>query len=438
MNANVTPLPEREPGDFTRTDPHDIRAEQAVLGAMLLSAAAVEACLAALAREDFYRPAHGTIFACIAAMARDSEPVDAITVKDRLEAQGEISLTGGAPYLHTLLASVPVVANCREYAGIVRDHAVRRRLLLAGRRILQWADGSGCEDGPHGITERALREVEAVRDSGQGDGITAQTISEFLAAEESDDYDWIVPDLLERGDRLVITGAEGAGKSSLLRQFGVCIAAGVHPFTNKPIDPKRVLIVDCENSARHMRRKLRPLRIQAELQGHPINDANLWIEAKPGGIDLARDRDVSWLLRQVTMIRPDVVITGPLYKLAPRALNSDDDAAPVLAVLDMIRARDACLILEAHAGHGIGPGGRRDWRPRGSAALMGWPEFGYGLRWSDDETSKDERTVDLVSWRGDRDERNWPEMLTAGGIWPWRVHTPLPVKGGAYSGWGDE
>ena len=128
------------------------------------------------------------------------------------------------------------------------------------------------------------------------------------------------------------------------------------------------------------------------------------------------------------------MILGPLYKLAPRALNDDSDIAPVLAVLDMIRARDACLILGADAGHAMGPGGRRDFRPRGSSALLGWPEFGYGLRWSEDAQSATARTVDMVSWRGDRDEREWPEMLTAGGVWPWKITTPTPARENGWNG----
>jgi hypothetical protein len=58
-------------------------------------------------------------------------------------------------------------------------------------------------------------------------------------------------------------------------------------------------------------------------------------------------------------------------------------------------------------------------RPRGSAALMGWPEFGYGLRWNE------VGDVDMVAWRGDRDERNWPLRIKRGGLWPW---TPIDPK----------
>lgn len=425
----LVPVPDHAPDDdWTHPDPHDIAAEEAVLGSMMLSAAAAGTCRAALDAGDFYRPAHGLIFGHITDMLRAGLPVDALTVKDHLAAAGELGRAGGAPTLHSLIAGVPTVANVAAYARIVREHAVRRRLLAAGRRVLQWArDGEG---DPHGLTERALREIEAVRDSGLGDGLTVKTITEFLDVPEgADDYDWVIPGLLERGDRLVITGAEGAGKSSLLRQLAVMIAAGIHPFTYMPMEARRVMYIDSENSERQIRRKIGPLVGQAAQQRHPVRESDLWIEAR-GPMDLALDRDVSWLLRQVATIAPDVVILGPLTKLAPRALNNDDDVAPVIAVLDMIRARGACLILEAHAGHAIGPGGRRDFRPRGSAALLGWPEFGYGLRWSEDPQAARARTVDFVSWRGDRDERDWPEILTAGGVWPWKIYDPVTA------GWG--
>jgi DnaB-like helicase N terminal domain/AAA domain len=425
-------------GDFGHPDPHDIEAEQAVLGSMMLSSAAAEACLQALSAEDFYRPAHQVIFAVVTDLIRSGECADVITAKDRLEASGDIGRCGGAVYLHTLIASVPAPASASHYARIVRERAVRRRLLLAGRRILQLATASEAGEA-HGLTERALRELEDVRDSGLGDGLTVQTISEFLdVPAEEDEYDWIVPGLLERGDRMILTGMEGAGKSTLFRQLAVTIAAGIHPFTSEAIEPRRVMLIDCENGARHMRRKLRPLRAQARLLGRPVDEQNLWIECRPARMDLALDKDVSWLLRQVAAVRPDIVMVGPLYRLAPRALQTDDEAAPVLAALDMIRARDACVLLEAHAGHATGPGGRRDTRPRGSSAFLGWPEFGYGLRWSDDDHARDERTVDVVAWRGDRDERDWPEMLTAGGEWPWRTYTrPLQIKAPAWGGFND-
>ncbi len=116
------------------------------------------------------------------------------------------------------------------------------------------------------------------------------------------------------------------------------------------------------------------------------------------------------LHREVDVAKPDVIVVGPLYRLTNRAIQTDDEAAPVLSALDTLRDRGCSLIIEAHAGHSreSGEGGRpgeRDLRPRGSSALLGWPEFGYGMR------STNDGKVRLVPWRGDRDERGWPQFL---------------------------
>ena len=76
--------PRMTPDDFARPDPHDIPAEQAILGAMMLSAAEAARCLSTLGADDFYRPAHGTIFAAIQAMTHENAPVDVVTVAVRL------------------------------------------------------------------------------------------------------------------------------------------------------------------------------------------------------------------------------------------------------------------------------------------------------------------------------------------------------------------
>jgi replicative DNA helicase len=122
-------------------------------------------------------------------------------------------------------------------------------------------------------------------------------------------------------------------------------------------------------------------------------------------MDITADRDLARIHHILDAIEPDMLVIGPLYRLVPRALQTDDEAAPVLTALDTIRARGVALLIEAHAGHGIGRHGVRDLRPRGSSALLGWPEFGFGMR------GRDDGTCDLVPWRGERDEREWPRHL---------------------------
>jgi len=394
-----------------REPPHDRVAEQAVLGAMLISAVALETCRQALTAADFYTPAHGVIFTQMLALAREGHPVDAIVLNARLAEQGESRLTGGAPYLHTIMAAVPSAAQAPYYARVVREHAVRRRLIEAGTRIVQIAQAA--EDDAPAAAQRAIDELEAVRAAGIGDEVSALTWQEFLDAA-ADEHQWVIEGLLERGDRLILTGGSGLGKSMLIRQLCVCAAAGIHPFTQRSIPPQRVYLLDCENGPHQVRRELRRLTLVAASLQRPVPEQNLWIESRPEGMDLARDKDLSWLLRQVTAVNPTLVAIGPLYKLAPRALNDDTDAAPVLAALNMLRARGAALITEAHHGH-------EGLHPRGSSALMNWPEMGYGLRASQDPQAQVRRMADMLHWRGDRDERHWPRVLAGGETWPWAI-----------------
>src|SRR5438132_11941606 len=76
-------------------------------------------------------------------------------------------------------------------------------------------------------------------------------VDEFLNEDEPE-YDWVIPEVVERGDRVVLTGGEGMGKSTLLRQIAIQAAAGVHPFTLEAMTPVRVMLLDLENSKRHV------------------------------------------------------------------------------------------------------------------------------------------------------------------------------------------
>ena len=145
-----------------RTPPQDMEAEQCVLGAMLMSKDAIADVVETIRGADFYRPAHEQIYNAITDLYGRGEPADAVTVADELGKRGELLRLGGAPYLHTLLASVPIAANAGWYAEIVREKAVLRRLVDASVRIGQMSfAGEGDVDD---IVDRAQAEVYAVTD----------------------------------------------------------------------------------------------------------------------------------------------------------------------------------------------------------------------------------------------------------------------------------
>ena len=130
--------PADPPGrDFGRQPPHDNEAEQGGLGAMLLSPNTITDIIEELIPDDFYRPAHQLIYRAILDLFSDNKDVDPVIVAGRLDRNHDLERVGGAPYLHTLISSVPTAANARYYAEIVAEKAVLRRLVDAGTRVVQ-------------------------------------------------------------------------------------------------------------------------------------------------------------------------------------------------------------------------------------------------------------------------------------------------------------
>jgi replicative DNA helicase len=118
--------------------PQDIDAEESVLGSMMLSERAVSDVTEVINDPaDFYREAHASIFRAMQHLLARSEPVDAITVTSELAKMGLLDVIGGAPFVHGLSSNVPAASNARQYARIVHDLAIFRRLVNAGVGIAQ-------------------------------------------------------------------------------------------------------------------------------------------------------------------------------------------------------------------------------------------------------------------------------------------------------------
>ncbi|WP_460465422.1 replicative DNA helicase [Arthrobacter pigmenti] len=126
----------------------------------MLSKDAIADCVEVLRGNDFYRPAHESIYEAICDLYSRGEPADAVTVADELTKRKEISRIGGPAYLHTLISSVPTAANASFYADIVRERSVLRRLVDAGTKIVQL--GYGNDGEVDDIVNAAQAEIYAV------------------------------------------------------------------------------------------------------------------------------------------------------------------------------------------------------------------------------------------------------------------------------------
>jgi hypothetical protein len=319
----------------------------------------------------------------------------------------------GGDYLKVFTSSVPGIAAEEAlsrfgYEAAVKYGGDRSALASAIRRHMPHADDELDEllGGPTVDLAPLLAAPGVLEDDPTRHRLP--DLIEFLDGAD-EPYEWTVPGLIEAGDRTIITGEEGGGKSTLLRQIAVQAASGVHPFTLEPIEPVPVLLVDTENSTRQTRRALRPLMASAD--GRYLSGM-LRLHVVGHALDLARPEVYADLAAKVTLHRPRIIIIGPLYKLTDGDPIKEESAKALANALDHLRAlTGAALIIEAHTPYADGSKAKRPRRPYGASLWSRWPEFGIFIS----------PEGDLEHWRGQRDERSWPHGLQRGGEWPWTV-----------------
>ena len=123
--------------DLAKIPPHDIDAEQAVLGSMLADKDAVNAAIETLKEDAFYREDNRAIYQAIINLYSKSEPIDIITLKDELESMDKFEQVGGYEYLASLPDKVPTTANVQKYIKIVEEKAILRKLIKTANEIIE-------------------------------------------------------------------------------------------------------------------------------------------------------------------------------------------------------------------------------------------------------------------------------------------------------------
>jgi replicative DNA helicase len=312
--------------------PHSIEAEQSVLGAMLLSerthyAFVIEEGLKA---EDFYRERHREIFETMLALFAAGEPIDVLTVTEHLRARGRLDVAGGQAEIDALTASVPAVGNLRQYAQIVRERALLRRLLAAAYEIQ--ASVHGHEAPPREIVERAERAVlEVAHDERQGD---FRKVGEVLGAEIRKwqelsaegrsltgtpsgfaDLDAITGGF-QPGNLIIIAARPAMGKSALVTNMAENVAL------NKE-RPRPVALFSLEMSEAELAQRF--VASQASIKGDDLRKGRLRDEAK-------------W---------KRVLRTAAEYDAAPLYIDDSSD----VGILD-VRAKARRLHQQAQADYG--------------------------------------------------------------------------------------
>ena len=221
------PLPDA-PSDEPQ---YDVLAEQSVVGSMMLSREAVDDVTDIMSPTDFYFPKHEIIGKAIATLAARNAPTDIIATTNELKESGQLSLAGGEAYLHELTGAVLTAANAGYHATIVKGHAVRRRLVESGTRIVNM--GRSSEGEPHELVERARTELDGVisvkRSKLRMIGENFMPLIESLNVEPTYiSTGWESLDKLiggfGPGELIVVAARPGSGKSIFLLQAAAHLA----------------------------------------------------------------------------------------------------------------------------------------------------------------------------------------------------------------------
>lgn len=263
--------------EMLRALPHNLDAEIATLGSMMIDGAAIERVSEFLTPEDFYREAHRVIYDALIALSSRSEPVDLVTVSEELQRRGKLEEVGGIAYLTTLIDSVPSAANVEYYARIVEEYAIRRRLIEAAQEIIHLATATE-EEEPLDISEIADRAESAVyrvaqRRIGKGFESIRPLLGEAFDRFESfyherklvtglstgfRELDYITAGL-QKSDLIIVAARPSMGKTSL------CLNIGEHVALR---EGKTVAIFSLEMSKQQLVQRM--ICSQAEVNGHRL------------------------------------------------------------------------------------------------------------------------------------------------------------------------
>lgn len=236
-----------------REPPHSLEAEQAVLGCCLLNPGAVD-CVDGLRPDDFYRADHREVFEAILDANEDGEPIDSVTISQRLEGRGAFREDGGFGYLVELTQAAPSIVNVRAYARLVRDGARRRELIAAAMEIAEQAYGAGSVAEKVDFAQGRLMALSGV-DAGSAVRVAdlRETYLQAMkqrAAGELVGTPTMFADLdrvlggLRPGNLVVVAGRPSMGKSSIAFQMAHRNARNGRPVLALSMEMSRIEVLD--------------------------------------------------------------------------------------------------------------------------------------------------------------------------------------------------
>ena len=213
-----------------KIQPHNLEAEQAVLGCILIDNQSQIDILAQMKDSDFYSEAHSEIYKAMSKVYAKSIPVDFVTLTDELEKEGKLEKVGGIDYIMALTNTVPSAANFKHYCDIVKSDSIRRKLIRSGQEIIEDAFDNQDKDKSLQFAEQVIFEIaekegrSSLEHVGRGDGAVKKVIDKFSEIAKDPtilkgiptgfiDFDKITNGL-QNSDLILLAARPGVGKTS--------------------------------------------------------------------------------------------------------------------------------------------------------------------------------------------------------------------------------
>lgn len=407
--------------------PQAVESERAVLAAAMWSSESMLIAVQMLSDDDWYRPVHADLWRVMRRLHSAGVAIEPRAVYGEAKNLGAGHLSVVVDLGASGMAFGDVEYHCRRLIEATTSRELRRAL----HRGWQWATSIDRE--PVEVAEDIIESLRVVQRTQDIKSTEIDILD--LVKRRVDPPDWVIPGLMARMNRLILTAPEGWGKSTLLRQLGMCTAAGLHPFRPEGIEPKRVYVLDAENPEDVNTEEYGRIHDYLGDIGQLPKPGMLIVDEHHGGIDLLDPRVTAGILNRLERLRPDLIIVGPLYQLHDENPHDEGPARKLARALDRMRSvNQSALITEAHSPHSDGPSGQL-MRPFGASLWKRWPEFGFCLHPVpvDKGSSAEARHIaaamkesQFSPWRGQRGRnRTWPKFLSQGSRLPWEEHSPL-------------
>lgn len=376
-----------------RQEPHDKEAEEYVLGAMMLSAHAIDVVREILQPGDFYLESHRHVCRVVFDLHDIGTAVDAITVIDELRQRDRLADVGGADgaeggkqRVREIATVVPAASNAAHHAGIVARDARRRRQAAVGRHLTQQAYDSTDPD-------RIQSEAQAMLDELAGRGSTARpkivSATSFLADTEEPAVAAIGEPgetLLPLGGLLIMGGEGGASKTTLTLDAVAHMASGT-PWLEYAIGrPLQILIIENEGPRPQFREKLQA-KATSWTGADWIPNVHVW-EEPWASFSFAHDTDRRHLQDTAAELKIDIVVADPLDSLGIEGGGTPEDVRKFIAMLKKCGLHNPITPLGFWILHHFNKGVGGSIVQRLSGAWGGHPDAIIGVELGDDQTTK--------------------------------------------------